>query len=390
MRDGILRHSSGAGEPATLEGKIVRLVDRIAYINHDIDDALRAGVIGAGRPAGARRSRCSGRPGSERIDTLVHDLVEHSEAARRTSCRASEVGGAMLRLRTFMFQHVYLGEAARQEHARIERVLRGLFDWFCEHPEELPPPVVGGRDAGGPGDRLHRRHDRPVRDPGVDGARGAAGVRRVGPLAWRGTPTTPGSGSATRSTSSTWSARATELRRAGVRRYQGLCPFHEERSPSFGIDPVEKLYHCFGCGAGGDVFKFVMETERVGFGEALELLADRYNVAARAHGGGPAGRASGAPGATGCMRCWSARPRTTCGCCGRPTRRRGAREYLAARGLDGGDAARVPGRLLAVGLGPRGGRLAAGRVHATTSCWRRGWPSARGRATGSWTASAGG
>src|SRR3712207_2693984 len=70
----------------------------------------------------------------------------------------------------------------------------------------------------------------------------------------------------------------TELRRAGVRRYTGLCPFHEERSPSFGIDPVEKLYHCFGCGAGGDVFKFVMETESVGFGEALELLADRYNV----------------------------------------------------------------------------------------------------------------
>src|SRR3954447_25571944 len=70
-----------------------------------------------------------------------------------------------------------------------------------------------------------------------------------------------------------------ELRRAGVRRYVGLCPFHEERSPSFGIDPVEKLYHCFGCGAGGDVFKWVMELEGVPFGEALELLADRYNVA---------------------------------------------------------------------------------------------------------------
>jgi DNA primase len=70
----------------------------------------------------------------------------------------------------------------------------------------------------------------------------------------------------------------TELRRAGVNRLVGLCPFHDERSPSFGIDPVEKLYHCFGCGAGGDLFTFVMETESVGFGEALELLADRYNV----------------------------------------------------------------------------------------------------------------
>jgi len=70
----------------------------------------------------------------------------------------------------------------------------------------------------------------------------------------------------------------TELRKSGQRRYEGRCPFHEERTPSFGIDPVEKLYHCFGCGAGGDVFKFVMETESVGFGDALELLADRSGV----------------------------------------------------------------------------------------------------------------
>src|ERR671921_2174317 len=70
----------------------------------------------------------------------------------------------------------------------------------------------------------------------------------------------------------------TELKRAGVRRLQGLCPFHEERTPSFGIDPVEKLYHCFGCGAGGDVFKFVMETEGLDFGRALEELAERAGV----------------------------------------------------------------------------------------------------------------
>jgi DNA primase len=69
-----------------------------------------------------------------------------------------------------------------------------------------------------------------------------------------------------------------ELRRAGARRLQGLCPFHDERTPSFGIDPVEKLYHCFGCGAGGDVFSFVMETEGLDFAGALESLADRYGV----------------------------------------------------------------------------------------------------------------
>jgi DNA primase len=70
----------------------------------------------------------------------------------------------------------------------------------------------------------------------------------------------------------------TELKRAGVRRLQGLCPFHDERTPSFGIDPVEKLYHCFGCGVGGDVFSFVMETEGLDFAGALETLADRYGV----------------------------------------------------------------------------------------------------------------
>ena len=67
----------------------------------------------------------------------------------------------------------------------------------------------------------------------------------------------------------------TELRRAGPSRYEGLCPFHEERTPSFGIDPVQKLYHCFGCQASGDVFTFVVETEGVDFKGALELLAER-------------------------------------------------------------------------------------------------------------------
>ncbi len=70
----------------------------------------------------------------------------------------------------------------------------------------------------------------------------------------------------------------TELRRAGPARYEGLCPFHDERTPSFGIDPVQKVYYCFGCQASGDVFTFVQETEGVDFKGALELLADRYSV----------------------------------------------------------------------------------------------------------------
>jgi DNA primase len=70
----------------------------------------------------------------------------------------------------------------------------------------------------------------------------------------------------------------TDLRRAGANRYEGLCPFHEERSPSFGIDPTQKVYYCFGCQSAGDVFTFVQETEGVDFKGALELLADRTGV----------------------------------------------------------------------------------------------------------------
>jgi dGTPase len=143
VRDGILRHSSGAGDPATLEGRIVRLVDRIAYINHDIDDAVRAGVLAPGDlPAGD--IAILGPTGSARIDTLVHDLVEHSERAGDI-VQGDSVGSAMLRLRSFMFERVYLGDRARTEHEKIERVLRGLFEWLCTHPAELPPGP-GGED----------------------------------------------------------------------------------------------------------------------------------------------------------------------------------------------------------------------------------------------------
>jgi len=145
VRDGILRHSSGTAEPATLEGRIVRLVDRIAYINHDIDDALRAGVIAAG-DLPREELAILGDTGSRRIDTLVHDLVEHSGRAGDV-VQGTAVGTAMLRLRAFMFDRVYLGPTARAEHAKIERVLRGLFEWYCEHPDELPRGVEGASHA---------------------------------------------------------------------------------------------------------------------------------------------------------------------------------------------------------------------------------------------------
>jgi dGTPase len=142
VRDGIRGHSGRAAEPATLEGRIVRLVDRIAYINHDIDDALRAGVI---RPVDlpAEQLAVLGDSGPARIDTLVHDLVEHSAAAGDV-VQGEEVGGAMAQLRTFMFQRVYLGPEATREHAKIDLVVRTLFEHFCAHPGEIPTSIPDG------------------------------------------------------------------------------------------------------------------------------------------------------------------------------------------------------------------------------------------------------
>jgi dGTPase len=137
VRDGIVNHSGRADPPATPEGRIVRLVDRIAYINHDIDDALRAGVI-AEADLPAAEIDVLGQTGSARIDTLVHDLVDHSVLAGDI-VQGEQVGEAMTRLRAFMFERVYLGAEARREHAKIHAVIRALFDHYCEVPGDLPP-----------------------------------------------------------------------------------------------------------------------------------------------------------------------------------------------------------------------------------------------------------
>jgi dGTPase len=144
VRDGIARHSGRAPMPRTLEGRIVRLVDRVAYINHDIDDALRAGVLRE-EQLPAEPIAVLGDTGSRRIDALVHDLVEHSEVAGDI-VQGDEVGGAMDRLRTFMFDHVYLGPIARREHAKIDRVVRTLFEYYVAEPDRIPDGG-GARDA---------------------------------------------------------------------------------------------------------------------------------------------------------------------------------------------------------------------------------------------------
>jgi dGTPase len=142
VRDGIVCHSGRAPEPATLEGRIVRVMDRVAYINHDIDDAVRAGVISSA-DLPAHPLEILGDSGPRRIDTLVHDLVEHSYAAGDI-VQGDVVAQAMAQLRAFMFERVYLGPEATREHAKIHLVVRALFDHYCEHPEHIPDSIPAG------------------------------------------------------------------------------------------------------------------------------------------------------------------------------------------------------------------------------------------------------
>ncbi len=135
VRDGILHHT-GPGLPATLEGQVVRLMDRIAYVNHDIEDALRAGVItDADLPRG--EVAILGSSTSERLTTLVADVVSNSAEGDRIR-QSPEIGTAFLRLRKFMFQEVYLAPPASDEADRARGVVQALFRWYLDHPRFLP------------------------------------------------------------------------------------------------------------------------------------------------------------------------------------------------------------------------------------------------------------
>jgi dGTPase len=138
VRDGILTHT-GDRDPATLEGKIVRIVDRVAYINHDIDDAVRFGIL---RPEDLPQEEVEllGQNGARRIDTLVHDLVESSEHAGDI-VQSEEIGDAMLELRRFMFDQVYLGPHARGEHERARTIIRQIVDRLADQGEK-PDAIV--------------------------------------------------------------------------------------------------------------------------------------------------------------------------------------------------------------------------------------------------------
>lgn len=135
VRDGILNHT-GPNEPATLEGQIVRIADRIAYINHDIDDALRAGVLKE-EDLPKDLLEVLGRRHGVRINNMVNDLVRAS-MGKPSIQQSDEFASAMLQLRAFMFDRVYLESPAKAENPRAKKVLEELFDFFLNSPERLP------------------------------------------------------------------------------------------------------------------------------------------------------------------------------------------------------------------------------------------------------------
>ncbi len=136
VRDGILRHT-GADTPSTLEGQIVRLVDRVAYVNHDIEDAIRAGILDAAELPGDEIALL-GDTTSRRLTRLVTDIVETSRGNEQIT-QSDEVGEAFRRLRAFMFERVYLAPPNSDEAERARSVVTALFDLCVREPERLPP-----------------------------------------------------------------------------------------------------------------------------------------------------------------------------------------------------------------------------------------------------------
>lgn len=136
VRDGILNHT-GPVTPTTLEGQIVKIADRVAYINHDIDDAIRGGVIGLDDlPAGCLD--VLGREHRTRINSMVMDLIENS-LDKPVISMSPPVQEATDKLRTFLFDNVYIDSEAKREESKARHVVQYLFLYWTEQPEKMPP-----------------------------------------------------------------------------------------------------------------------------------------------------------------------------------------------------------------------------------------------------------
>jgi dGTPase len=136
VRDGIVNHTWSMPEPSTLEAQIVRFADRIAYVNHDVDDAIRAGVL-TEEDLPTEVVEVLGRSHAERVNTLVTDLVDNSDDRPEIGL-GDRAFGALDALRDFMFERVYLRDDARAEQEKAVGIVTTLFEHYIEHPNEVP------------------------------------------------------------------------------------------------------------------------------------------------------------------------------------------------------------------------------------------------------------
>ena len=134
VRDGILNHRT-AGSPSTLEGQVVRLCDKISYIHHDMDDSIRAGLLSEDDIPITLRV-VLGDTCRERLNTLIHDMVE-SSLGKDSIRQSPEMAEAMKLLRELMFANVYRSSVAKKEEVKAKRMLTELYEYYTEHPDQL-------------------------------------------------------------------------------------------------------------------------------------------------------------------------------------------------------------------------------------------------------------
>lgn len=146
VRDGIRNHQT-SGEPATLEGKIVRFSDKIAYIHHDMDDAIRAGIL-TEKDVPKEIGEVIGYTTGERLDHFIHDLVTNSYG-KNDIVMSEPVAGAMKSLRQFMFERVYTNKEAKSEEAKAEMLMATLYEYYLKHFDKLPRDLKNLVDKNG-------------------------------------------------------------------------------------------------------------------------------------------------------------------------------------------------------------------------------------------------
>lgn len=134
VRDGILNHT-GSNKPVTLEAQIVRIADRIAYINHDIDDAIRAGIIKI-EDIPVELTNVLGKSNSERINIMISDMIKSSWNKNKIS-RSRHIEEATNKLRDFLFDHVYIGSIAKKEEDKAILLIRKLYNYYLKFPSYI-------------------------------------------------------------------------------------------------------------------------------------------------------------------------------------------------------------------------------------------------------------